>query len=141
MSCRLRGCLLKPHWPETAMSCDSNDQSFVVRFLDSFLHERNIKWILGLGTLILFGSSVKLISTHWGETSAAWKHVILLGYTAAIAAAANQCFWRLGLRKTGTVLMALTVLLLPVTFLAWHWVWSGASDGAWSVALNLTLLS
>ena len=122
------------------MSCDSNDQSFVVRFLDSFLHERNIKWILGLGTLILFGSSMKLISTHWSATSAAWKHVILLGYTAAIAAAANQCFWRLGLRKTGTVLMALTVLLLPVTFLAWHWVWSEASNGAWSGALNLTLL-
>lgn len=122
------------------MSCDLNDRSLIVRFFDSFLQERNIKWMLGLGTLILFGSSVKLISTHWNETSAAWKHVILLAYTAAIAVTANQCFWRLGLRTTGTVLMALTVLLLPVTFLAWHWVWTEATHDAWSVPLNLALL-
>lgn len=122
------------------MSCDLNDRSFVVRFFDSFLQDRNIKWMLGLGTLILFGSSVKLISTHWNETSAAWKHVILLAYTTAIFVTANQCFWRLGLRTTGTVLKALCVLLLPVTFLAWHWVWSEATNGAWSVTLNLMLL-
>jgi hypothetical protein len=123
------------------MNCDSNERSFLVRFFDSFLQERNIKWMLGLGMLILFGSSVKLISTHWTETSAAWKHVILLAFTALIAVMANQCFWRLGLRKTGTVLMALTVLLLPVTFLAWHAVWAATTNVTWSAAVNLLLLA
>ena len=122
------------------MSCDLNDRSFLVRFFDSFLQERNIKWMLGLGTLILFGCSVKLISTHWNETSAAWKHVILLAYTTAIFITANQCFWRLALRTTGTVLMALTVLLLPITFLAWQWVWMEVTQGAWSMTFNLMLL-
>src|ERR1700739_3150444 len=101
------------------MSSESHDRSIVFRFLDNFLQEQNIKWMLGLGTLILFGSSVKLVSTNWNATSRAWKHVILLPYTGAIAAAAEQAYRRLGLRKTGNVLMGWTVLLLPVTFLVW----------------------
>jgi hypothetical protein len=122
------------------MESDTNDRSLVVRFFDSFLQERNIKWMLGLGMLILFGSSIKLIGTHWSQTSAVWKHVILLGYTAGIALTAKQCFWRLGLRTTGTVLMALTVMLMPITFLAWQWVWSEAASDVRSSAFSLVLL-
>jgi len=123
------------------MSSESHERSIVVRFLDSFLQEQNIKWMLGVGMLILFGSSIKLVSTNWNETSAAWKHVILLAYTGAIAVAAHQCFWGLGLRKTGIVLMALTVLLLPISFLVWSHVWSEATTSEWGIGSALCLLA
>ncbi len=123
------------------MRSEPQNRSIVVRFLDSFLQEQNIKWMLGLGMLILFGSSVKLVSTNWNTTSATWKYIVLLAYTGAIAVAANQAYWRLGLRKTGIVLMALTVLLLPVTFLVWSNVWTESQAGVWGLARSLFLLA
>ncbi len=123
------------------MSCDAQDRSLVVRFFDSFLQEQNIKWMLGVGMLILFGSSIKLVSTGWDEISAAWKHIILLAYTGVIAVAAQQCYWRMALRKTGIVLMALTVLLVPVTFLVWSHVWRDATGDVWGPAAALFLLA
>jgi hypothetical protein len=47
-----------------------------------------------------------------------WKYLVVVSYTGVIDAAGHLSCWRLALRKTGTGLMALTVLLLPVTFLA-----------------------
>ena len=40
------------------MSGDSRTSSPVVRFLDSFLQEKNIKWLLGVGTLIVVTGAV-----------------------------------------------------------------------------------
>lgn len=96
--------------------------SFAVRFLDSFLKEQNIKWLLSVGAMILVGSSLRLVSMHWGEYTPFWKYGILLTYTAAIFAASQVSYYRLGLLRTGTALMALTVLLIPLTFSALHWV-------------------
>ena len=54
----------------------------LVHFLDSFLQERNIRWILIAGLAILFGSSVMLVTSHWNEAGPIWKYGIFLGYTA-----------------------------------------------------------
>lgn len=34
-------------------------------FLERFLEERSIKWMLGLGMLVLLGSSLKFVTAHW----------------------------------------------------------------------------
>lgn len=109
-----------------------------LRFLDSFLQEKNIKWVLVTGLLILFGSSLLLVTSHWDDCTPLWKYVILLGYTVAIAVSGPWCYRWLGLRKTGTGLMALAVLLLPITFLALHWV-PGSSPFDHGIRLSLLL--
>lgn len=115
------------------MSSDSRPDSNrsdapVVRFLDSFLDEKNIKWVLCTGLLILLGSSVMMVSRGWDGFNAPLKFSIIIGYTAAIFGAGHWSYHRLALRKTGTALLALTVVLIPVSFVAWHYLWGEASS-------------
>ncbi len=104
------------------MASQSEPRSRFVQFLDAFLQEENIKWLLGLGVCILLGSSLRLVTSHWNECTPVWKYLILLGYSGAVFGLGRFSYHRLGLRKTGTVLMALTVLLIPISFFALHWV-------------------
>lgn len=92
------------------------------RFFDVFFQEQNIQWILGVGILILLGSSLMLVTNHWHTYTPVWKHLILLAYTAGLHFAGQLAYHTLGLRKTGTGLMVLTVLLLPLGFLAMRWI-------------------
>src|SRR5262245_55669670 len=62
--------------------------------------------------------------------SSPWKYLILLVYTAALFAAGQWSLHRAGLRQTGAVLLALTVLLVPIAFLALHWVGAGGEPGS-----------
>jgi hypothetical protein len=100
----------------------SQDRPLLVRFCDAFLQEQNIKWLLGLGMLILLGSSAMLVTSHWATYTPVWKYLVLLGYTVLIHLAGQVAYHHLLLRKTGTGLMALTVLLIPLSFLALRWV-------------------
>ena len=104
------------------MSSSTDERSPFIRFCDAFLREENIKWMLGLGVLVLLGSSLRLVTTHWSDYTPVWKYLILLAYSAVVYGAGEFSYFRLGLRRTGTVLMALTVLLVPITFLALHWI-------------------
>lgn len=104
------------------MSSQTEPRSYFFRILDAFLQEENIKWVLGLGVCILLGSSLRLVTMHWNECTPVWKYLILLSYTGCVFVLGRFSYHRLGLRKTGTVLMALTVLLIPLSFLALHWV-------------------
>src|SRR5262245_62220880 len=97
-------------------------RSALTRFFDNFLQERNIQWVLGAGMIIVLGSTLMLVVTHWDAYTPAWKYLIMLAYTGAIYVAGQWSYHHMGLRKTGTILMALSVLLLPVMFLALHWV-------------------
>ncbi|HVW01239.1 MAG TPA: hypothetical protein VHB77_12895, partial [Planctomycetaceae bacterium] len=112
------------------MSTETEPRNPLLRFLDAFLSEENIRWMLGLGVLLLLGSSIRLVTVHWHDYTPVWKYVILLAYTAAVFACSQLAQYRLGLRKTGSVLMGLTVLLIPLNFLALHWV-QPAGDNAW----------
>ena len=96
------------------MSTDSDSRPWFVRFCDTFFQEQNIKYMLGVGMLILLGSSLMLVTTHWDSYTPAWQYLILIAYTAAIHLGGQAGYHNLGLRKTGTGLMALTVLLLPL---------------------------
>src|SRR5215470_13715723 len=92
--------------------------SLLMRFLDGFLQERSIKWLLAIGVLILLGSSLVLVTAQWHHCPPHWKYVVFLSYTAALFGAGDWTYLRLGLRRTGTVLHGLTVLLVPILFLA-----------------------
>jgi hypothetical protein len=123
------------------MSTQGESRTPLLRFVDSFLQERNIKWVLAAGMLILLGSSLMMVTSQWRQIADVWKYLIFLGYTGVIYAAAQWSYHHWMLRKTGTVLMSLTVLMIPILFVAWHWLWaSGAGDGARQV-LYLGLLA
>lgn len=113
------------------------DRSGFSHYLDAFLQPANIKWLLIAGVLILLASSLMLVSTHWHDYTPVWKYLILLGYTAGTWVAGRWSYTRLALRRTGTVIMSLTVLLLPVSFLALNLI--DASGPPWAVMLALNL--
>ncbi|NQV25917.1 MAG: hypothetical protein HQ518_16280 [Rhodopirellula sp.] len=118
------------------MSSSNEQHSPIVRFFETFFQEQNIKWMLGVGMLILVGSSLMLVTSHWDTYTPLWKSIILLGYTIGVHLAGQISFHSLGLRKTGTVLMALTVLLIPLGFHALRWNFS-ADFGRQSTSLLL----
>jgi hypothetical protein len=95
--------------------------SRLVRIFDNFLQERSIRWLLALGVLILLGSSLLLVTLQWDNTGPVWKYSIFFGYTAALFVTGEWTYYRLALRRTGTVLQALTVLLVPILFLSLDW--------------------
>ena len=102
------------------MSQDVKRRSPTEWFLESFFQERNIKWVLALGVMIVFGSSLMLVTKQWDHWAPFWKALTVIGYSAAVFGAGELSYHRLGLRNTGTVMRTLTLLLLPVSFLAIH---------------------
>ncbi len=100
---------------------------FIERFLGSFLQERNIRWLLVVGAAIVFGSSLMLVTREWEQLSSQVKYLTVLGYTAATFGLSRIGQRRLALRQTARVLQLLTVLLLPVTFLALRWLSPGTA--------------
>jgi hypothetical protein len=117
-------------------------ESPFVAFLDSFLQEKNIKWVLTAGMMILLGSSLMMVTRGWNELDATWQYLVIIGYTATIFGAGNWSFHKLGLRKTGTGLLGLSVLLIPLSFVAWFWIWKASTSTTSSgMAVGLLLLN
>ena len=106
------------------MSTDQNPVSrpVILRFCDGFLQDRNIKWMLMAGMLILLCSSLLLVSAHWDTCTPVWKYGIFMTYMAAIFGVGQWTRNRLVLPRTATVLQMLTVLLVPISFVVLHWV-------------------
>jgi hypothetical protein len=117
-------------------------ESPFVAFLDSFLQEKNIKWVLTAGMMILLGSSLMMVTRGWNELDATWQYLVIIGYTATIFGAGNWSYHKLGLRKTGTGLLALSVLLIPLSFVAWFWIWNASTSlTSGGMAVGLLLLN
>ncbi|MCB1812617.1 MAG: hypothetical protein KDK04_12990 [Candidatus Competibacteraceae bacterium] len=114
-----------PHLPKQgdapAKAAGPTPDSALLRFFDAFLQERNIKWLLAIGSLILLSSSVMLVGSHWNDYAPVWQFMIMLGYCGLLYQAGLWSYYRLALRRTGTGLMALTLLLLPALFFALAW--------------------
>lgn len=92
-----------------------SDQPWV-RFFDSFLSEKNIKWLLGTGVFLLFGSSLMLVTNHWENLHSAAKYLTILGYTSVIWICGELVHKRLKLFRTGKFLLSLSLLLFPLTW-------------------------
>jgi hypothetical protein len=111
------------------MDAPSESRSAWLRFVDNFLQDRNIKWILAIGMAILLGSSLMLVSRQWEGYTVTLKQLVVLAYTAVIYIAGRWAHDRLALRRTGNMLLALTVMLLPVALAALRWVWLAEAEG------------
>ncbi len=95
-----------------------HERSGFERFLNNFLQESNIKWILMIGVAIVAGCSLMLVTQKWSGWPVTLKYLTVLSYTAATYAIAELCERRLGLRTTSQVLKLLTIVLIPIGFLA-----------------------
>ena len=104
--------------------------SALERFINSFLREQNIRWMLVIGAAIVFGSSLMLVSREFSSWPAGLKYLTVLAYTGVIFAAAEVGRTRLGLKVTCRVLHVLTLFLLPVCFLALNWATSSGLAGS-----------
>lgn len=123
--------------------------SALERFINSFLREQNIRWMLVIGAAIVFGSSLMLVSREFSSWPAGLKYLTVLCYTGMTFAAAEIGRARLGLKATSRVLHVLTLFLLPVCFLALNWATSSGLVGslmnvaeaiAWGVPATAFLL-
>ena len=96
-------------------------------FLDSFFQEKNIRWMLVVGAGIVLGSSLMLVLDHWQSWPAAAKYLTVLAYTGALFFAAQVFQKKLGLKTTSLVLNLLSVLMMPVCFMALRSLSSGSA--------------
>ncbi len=115
-------------------------RSALERFLDSFFHPANIKWMLIVGASIVLGSSLMLVTKQWSDWPAAVKFLAMLGYTAGIWVFAEFGDRRLGLKATGNVLRGLSLLLMPVLMLALSWVGTQPSSTGLPITLEVVSL-
>jgi len=117
------------------------ESSAIERFLDSFLQESNIKWMLLIGASIIAASSLMLVTNQWSNWSVTLKYLTMLSYTAATYGIAEYCGRRLGLQATSQVLKLLTLILIPISFLSLSWLTADAdSIGIANASLTLLLM-
>lgn len=116
---------------ETSKATAAPAPSFFENFLNSFFQDKNIKWMLVVGAAIVFGSSLMLVTKNWPSWPNTLKYFTILGYTGVIFGAAEISRKRLGLTSTYKVLHSLTLLLLPVCFLALQWLSSNSATQVW----------
>ncbi|WP_442509908.1 hypothetical protein SH528x_001510 [Novipirellula sp. SH528] len=115
--------------------------SFLENFLNRFFQEKNIKWMLVMGAAIVFGSSLMLVTKAWPDWTLTLKYLTILAYTGVVFVAGNVARKRLQLNATYRVLYSLTLLLLPVCFLALTWLSPGtAMQEGWQVVEFAMLL-
>ncbi|GAA5506958.1 hypothetical protein [Novipirellula caenicola] len=118
-----------------------NQPSFLENFFNRFFQEKNIKWMLVMGAAIVFGSSLMLVTKAWPDWTLTLKYLTILAYTGFVFVAGNVARKRLQLNATYRVLYALTLLLLPVCFLALTWLSPGtAMQEGWQVVEFAMLL-
>ncbi len=97
-------------------------RSGLEKFLDSFLHESSIKWMLVSGAAIIAASSLMLVTRQWSSWPVTLKYLTILSYTAATYGIAEYCGRKLQLQATAQVLRLLTLLLIPIGFLSLSWL-------------------
>ena len=115
-------------------------RSGLERFVDSFFQPANIKWMLIVGSALVLGSSLMLVTSKWSHWSAAVKYLAMLGYSAAIYIFAEVADRRLGLKATGNVLRGLCILLMPVLLFGLSWVATQTSTSGIPIAVEIAVL-
>lgn len=125
--------LLENSSPLQASGMKPTEVSPFERFIASFFHESNIKWMLFVGAAIVTVSSLKLVAQQWEAWSVPFKFLSILVYVAAIYGFAEASEKLLGLRSTSSVLKILTLILLPISFFALPWLAASATQNALSL--------
>lgn len=127
--------------PRTELvGADPPTRSGLERFVDSFFQPANIRWMLIIGSALVLGSSLMLVTNKWSDWSAAVKYLAMFGYTAAIFVFAELADKRLGLKSTGNVLRALCILLMPILMYGLSWVATQPSTTGLPISVEVTAL-
>src|SRR5690606_2299494 len=108
--------------PAEPLQTPDRQTSFLERFVSSFFHQNNIRWMLPTGAAIVFASSLMLVTNQWSTWPVAIKYVTIVAYTCATYIFGELARRRLGLQATASVMQVLTLLLLPIPFLSLHWL-------------------
>lgn len=87
-------------------------------FLNNFLREENIKWMSIIGAAIVLASSLMLVTRQWTTWSTELKYLTILAYTFATYYSGSIARTRLGLATSGRVMELLSLLLMPLCFIA-----------------------
>ncbi len=90
----------------------------IARVFSAFLQERNIRWGEIVAALIMVGFAIPLSITIWQSTGRIGKYLIFLSTTLVLFGAGLYVFSRLKLAITGRVLLVITLLMIPLHFLA-----------------------
>jgi len=106
-------------------------RGLVSLWLNRFMSELSVVWLLGLGVFLIVLSSAVLAATQWASFSVAGQYLILLAYTLA--------FWGIGLWSSGNerlqltahTLQLITLLLVPLN------VWAMDGLGIWATGAGV----
>jgi hypothetical protein len=85
-------------------------------FLDAFMAELSVLWLLLLGLFLVVVSSAVLAFSQWENFSPVGQYGILFAYTLAFGLAGHLCSNKPKLQLTGQMLNMTTLLLIPVNF-------------------------
>ena len=94
-------------------------------FFESFFREENIKWMSVIGATIVLASSLMLVTRQWSNWPDWMKYLTILSYSCVIYISSSVARSRFGLGTTSIVLKFLTLLLIPLCFIALSWVHRG----------------
>lgn len=104
---------------QTDVEADAKESpSSLERFINNFLREENIKWMSIIGAAIVLASSLMLVTRQWTTWSTELKYLTILAYTFATYYSGSVARTRLGLTTSGRVMELLSLLLMPLCFIA-----------------------
>jgi hypothetical protein len=109
----------------------STSRPLLEQFLQAFLQERSIKWMLLVGAAIIVVCSLKLVAQQWEDWHLSIKFFSILGYIATIFGFAEASNRLLGLKATSATLRGITLFLLPMSFLSLGWLSNHQSITLW----------
>jgi len=103
------------------------------RFLSALLSELSVLWLLLLGVLLVVVSSGVLVASQWQYFPPTAQYSILWLYTLGFGGASFWVQKQDHLRLTGQALSLVTLLLIPLNFLAMDSFHLGSSILGWGV--------
>lgn len=118
--------------PDAVLDVNANQlakPSALESFLNNFLREENIKWMSIIGAAIVLASSLMLVTRQWTTWSTELKYLTILAYTFATYYSGSFARTRLGLTTSGRVMELLSLLLMPLCFIALGWLDKAAYSG------------
>lgn len=125
---------------ESEVKTTQAERSGLERFVDNFFREENIKWMSVIGAAIVLGSSLMLVTHEWKNWPSEIKFLAILGYTVVLYGCAQLARIRFALQTTAKVLQLLTLLLIPLCFMALGWL-QAAQLSTWSLMETVLLMT
>ncbi|KAM3101137.1 hypothetical protein ACKFKF_09165 [Phormidesmis sp. 146-12] len=92
--------------------------NFLTRFMQSFMAELSVVWLLVLGVFMVIVSSAVLAASQWQNFPSVGQYLVLLAYTLSFWGVSTWAGRQENLRLTASTLQIIALLLVPVNFWA-----------------------